>query len=92
MNYLKLNKCLNTKQKRNDQLHTAHMSTNQKHANTNLNLRLIHLKKTGSVPKSYVCNSFCFTSSEIYQPTDVNVLKKTERIYSMRQKKTPVAV
>ena len=38
-------------------------------------------EKTESFPKSSVCNLFCYTSSEIYQPTDVNVLKKTERIY-----------
>ena len=28
-----------------------------------------------------VCNSFCCTSSDIYQPTDVGVMKKTERKY-----------
>ena len=28
-----------------------------------------------------VCNSFCCTSSDIYQPTDIGVLKKTEHKY-----------
>lgn len=28
-----------------------------------------------------VCNSFCCTSSEVYQPLDSDVLKKTERVY-----------
>ena len=28
-----------------------------------------------------VCNSFCCTSSEVYQPSCSNVLKKTERVY-----------
>ena len=35
------------------------------------------------VPKTPVCNSFCCTGSEIFQPTDSDVLKKTERMYGL---------
>ena len=34
-----------------------------------------------SLPTKPSCKSFCCANSEIYQPTDVHVLKKTERIY-----------
>ena len=37
-----------------------------------------------SLPTKPACKSFCCASSEIYQPTDIHVLEKTERIYCLK--------
>ena len=83
MSYLILRKCLNVKTKAEPERLAPHGSHEHKSeaSEHELDSHADPSEKTESVPKSSVCNSFFYTTSEIYQPTYVNVLKKTEHIY-----------